>query len=68
MFPDEGVDVRLSTERTDKPKNRLLIERVHGKHGVLLTGIPRIIEAVTECVKSMVDREWGVLEQQIIRP
>lgn len=46
MFPDEGVCVRVSDARTDKPKNRLLVERVVGKNGVLVTGIPRIVEAV----------------------
>ena len=40
-FPDEGVHVRVSDARTDEPKNRLLAQRVIGKNGVLLTGIPR---------------------------
>ncbi|OGO35564.1 MAG: hypothetical protein A2147_04595 [Chloroflexi bacterium RBG_16_57_8] len=40
-IPDEGVCVRVSDARTDEPKNRLLAQRVIGKNGVLLTGIPR---------------------------
>ena len=57
MFPDEDVCVRVSDARTDEPKNRLLVERVIGKNGVLVTGIPRIVEAVTNCVESMTSWE-----------
>jgi RimJ/RimL family protein N-acetyltransferase len=53
MSPDEGVSVHVSDARTDEPHNRLLIQRVTGHNGVLVTGIPRIVRAVTDCVKSM---------------
>ena len=53
LFPDEGVRVRVSEARTNKPKNRLLAQRVIGKNGVLITGIPRVVEAVRECAESM---------------
>lgn len=57
MFPDEGVCVCVSDARTDKPKNRLLVERVIGKNGVLVTGIPRIVETVKNCAESMTSWE-----------
>jgi RimJ/RimL family protein N-acetyltransferase len=53
MFPDEGVHVRVSDARTDKPKNRLLVVQVAGKNGVLVTGIPRILDSITDCVQYM---------------
>jgi len=52
-FPDEGVSVRVSDARTDTPKNRLLAQQVAGKNGALLTGIPRIVRAVSDCARSM---------------
>jgi RimJ/RimL family protein N-acetyltransferase len=57
MFPDKDVSVHVSDARTDEPKNRLLIQRVTGHNGVLVTGIPRIVKAVTDCVKSMTSWE-----------
>lgn len=52
-FPDEGVCVRVSNARTDEPKNRLLAQRVTGHNGVLVTGIPRVVKAVSDCTESM---------------
>ncbi len=46
LFPDEGVRLRVSDARRDVPKNRLLAQRVTGKNRVLVTAIPRIVEAV----------------------
>lgn len=57
MFPDDDVCVRVSDARTDEPKNRLLIERVIGKNGVLVTGIPRIVNTVKNFVESMTSWE-----------
>jgi RimJ/RimL family protein N-acetyltransferase len=56
-FPDEGVRVSISQARNDKPRNRLLVQRVIGKNGVLVTGIPRIIAAVKECTEAMTNWE-----------
>lgn len=57
MFSDEGVCVRVSDARTDEPKNRLLAQRVAGQNGVLVTGIPRVVRAVSDCVESMTSWE-----------
>ena len=51
--PDEGVKVTVSNARSDRPKNRLLVQRVIGKNGVLVTGIPRILEEISGCVRTM---------------
>jgi RimJ/RimL family protein N-acetyltransferase len=56
-FPDEGVCVLVSNARTDEPKNRLLAQRVAGHNGVLLTGIPRVVRAVSDCAESMTSWE-----------
>jgi len=56
-FPDEGVCVRVSDARTDEPKNRLLAQRVAGQNGVLVTGIPRVVRAVSTCTQSMTSWE-----------
>ena len=56
-FPDEGVCARVSDARTDEPKNRLLAQRVAGQNGVLVTGIPRVVRAVSDCVESMTSWE-----------
>lgn len=56
-FPDEGVCVRVSNARTDEPKNRLLAQRVAGHNGVLVTGIPRVVRAVSDCAESMTSWE-----------
>jgi hypothetical protein len=47
-FPQDGVLVCVSGTRTDEPKNRLLAQRVMEKNGVLITGIPRMVEAIGE--------------------
>ncbi len=52
-FPDEGVSVRVSDVRADKPKSRLLAQQVAGKNDVLMTGIPRVVRAVSDCAQSM---------------
>jgi len=52
-FPDRGVRVCVSDARTDEPKNRLLAQRVAGKDGVLVTGIPRVVEAVSAPTQSL---------------
>lgn len=59
IFPDEGVCVRVSDTRTDEPKNRLLAQRVAGQNGVLVTGIPRVVRAVSDCAESMTS--WELL-------
>jgi len=56
-FPDHGVCVRVSGARTDEPKNRLLAQRVPEKNGVLVTGIPRVVKAVSTCLRSMTSGE-----------
>lgn len=56
-FPDEGVSVRVSDVRADRAKKRLLAQQVAGKNGVLMTGIPRIVRAVSDCAQSMTGRE-----------
>jgi len=56
-FPDNGVIVRVSGARTDAPKNRLLVQRVIGKNGVLITGIPRVVEALKDAAESMTSWE-----------
>jgi RimJ/RimL family protein N-acetyltransferase len=56
-FPDEGVCIRVSNARTDEPKNRLLAQRVSGHNGVLVTGIPRVVRAVSDCAESMTSWE-----------
>jgi RimJ/RimL family protein N-acetyltransferase len=56
-FPEQGVLLRCSEARTDESKNRLLVERVTGKDGVLVTGIPNIIDSIKDSVESMTDRE-----------
>jgi hypothetical protein len=53
MFPDEGVCVHVSDARADEPKNRLLVERVTGKNGVLVTGMPRVVNAVKNRIEKM---------------
>jgi RimJ/RimL family protein N-acetyltransferase len=57
MFPDEGVRVRVSDARTDEPKKRLLAQRVAGQNGVLVTGIPRVVKAVSSCAEAMASWE-----------
>jgi len=52
-FPQDGVLVHVSGTRTDEPKNRLLAQRMTEKNGVLITGIPRVVEAIKECAESM---------------
>ena len=52
-LPDQGVSVRVSDSRTDQPKNRLLAQQVAGKNGVLITGIPRIVKAVSDCAQTV---------------
>ena len=52
-FPKQGVAITVSPARNDKPKNRLLVERVMENEGVLITGIPRIVDAISERVRSM---------------
>ncbi|MFA5308500.1 MAG: hypothetical protein WC370_03320 [Dehalococcoidales bacterium] len=47
----------MSGARTDKPKNRLLVQRITGNSGILVTGIPRIVTAVKDCAESLTDRE-----------
>jgi RimJ/RimL family protein N-acetyltransferase len=56
-FPDDGILVCVSGARTDVPKNRLLVQRVTGKNGVLITGIPRIVEAVKDVAESLTSWE-----------
>jgi len=56
-FPDEGVLVCESAARTDEPKNRVLVQRVDSKNGVLVTGIPRIAKVVAACAQSMTSWE-----------
>jgi len=56
-WPDEGIQVCVSEARTDKPKNRLLVQRVIGKNGVLITGIPRIVKAMKSYAESMTGYE-----------
>jgi RimJ/RimL family protein N-acetyltransferase len=56
-FPDEGVSIYVSDARTDKPKNRLLVQRVKEKNGVLITGIPRIVEVLKSNLGSMTSWE-----------
>ncbi|HEY91359.1 MAG TPA: GNAT family N-acetyltransferase [Dehalococcoidia bacterium] len=71
-FPDEGVCVRVSDMRTDEPKNRLFVQQVTGKNGVLVTGIPRIVSAASDCAQSMTDRELfsplGLAEMKRVLP
>jgi RimJ/RimL family protein N-acetyltransferase len=57
MFPDEGIKVCVSEARTDEPKHRLLAQRVVGKNGTLVTGIPRVVKAVKDRVVSMTSLE-----------
>jgi RimJ/RimL family protein N-acetyltransferase len=52
-IPEEGVHIRVSRARTDEPKNRLLTQRITEKNGVLITGIPRIVEAIKNYVETM---------------
>ena len=56
-FPDHGICVRVSTARTDEPKSRFFAQRVREKDGVLVTGIPRIVKAVSPCLRAMTSRE-----------
>jgi len=56
-FPDEGICVRVSVARTDEPKNRLLAQQVAGHNGVLVTGIPRVVSAVSGYTASMTSRK-----------
>jgi len=53
VIPDDGVRILVSKARTDEAKNRLLAQRVAGKNGALITGIPRIVEAVKDAAESM---------------
>jgi hypothetical protein len=39
-FPGVGIYFQVSQARTDEPKNRLLVQRITGQNGVLVTGIP----------------------------
>ncbi len=57
MFPDHGVCVHVSDARTDEPKNRLLAQRIPEKNGVLVTCIPRVIEALSPFLESMTSDE-----------
>lgn len=52
-FPDQGVKVSVSSARTDRPKNRLLVQRLTGKNGILVTGIPRVLQDISGCVGTM---------------
>jgi RimJ/RimL family protein N-acetyltransferase len=52
-FPDEGIHVCVSQARTDEPKNRLLVQRIIGQNGALVTGIPRVVDAVKATVESL---------------
>jgi RimJ/RimL family protein N-acetyltransferase len=56
-FPGEGIHVQVSEARTDEPKNRLLVQRIIGQNGVLVTGIPRVVEGLKETVKSLTSWE-----------
>jgi RimJ/RimL family protein N-acetyltransferase len=56
-FPQEGVCIRESPARRDEPANRLLIQRVTGREGVLVTAIPRVISWVTPALRSMTPPE-----------
>ncbi len=51
-FPDDGVAVRVSPARSDEPRNRLEVRQVVGR-GVLATGIPRVVEALSACLSAM---------------
>jgi RimJ/RimL family protein N-acetyltransferase len=53
VFPHESIRVRISTARTDEPKNRLLAQRIIGKNGVLITVIPRILETISRNVNDL---------------
>jgi RimJ/RimL family protein N-acetyltransferase len=57
IFPDDGVRVVVSKARTDEPKNRLRAQRVMEKNGVLVTGIPRVVEAVKSTAESLTSWE-----------
>jgi RimJ/RimL family protein N-acetyltransferase len=52
-FPDHGVCVRVSHARADQPKNRLLAQRLPQKNAVLVTGIPRVVQALSPRLQSM---------------
>jgi RimJ/RimL family protein N-acetyltransferase len=56
-FPDDGVRVLISKARTDAPKNRLLAQRVIGRNGVLITGTPRVVEALRVVAESLTSWE-----------
>ncbi len=51
-FPRDGVALRVSPARSDQPRNRLEVRQVVGK-GVLATGIPRVVDALSRCLPAM---------------
>jgi RimJ/RimL family protein N-acetyltransferase len=56
-FPNEGVKVVVSDARSERPKNRLLVQRVMGKNGVLVTGTPRILKDISRWLNTMTSWE-----------
>ncbi len=51
-LPRDGVAVRVSPARSDEPRNRLEVRQVVGR-GVLVTGIPRVVEALSPCLPAL---------------
>ena len=51
--PYKGINISESPKRTDKPGNRLLIYHILNRDGVLITAIPRIIDAIIPVAQSM---------------
>lgn len=52
-FPTKGIAIVESPKRTDKQGNRLLIQRIAERDGVLITAIPSIIEAISSVVETL---------------
>ena len=50
---DDGIAVRESPKRTDERGNRILIQRVAGVNGLLVTVVPKSVEAVAHVVQRM---------------
>ncbi len=52
-FPARRVIIQESAKRTDEPNNRLVVQRISKRDGVLITAIPRVVAAIRPVLQSM---------------
>ena len=52
-WPQHGIDVRVSSQRTDMVRNRLLALSLRNSGGALVTGIERVVEAIRPIIEEL---------------